>query len=645
MAPTSRDKSGPPMRVRAGAVVLALALTVINVHWVIQVDAVHHVNVITKLAITYNAVFSLMLLAAANLLLRRLAPRLALNPAEMVVTYTSMFLASSVAGLDMMQPLFATVTHPFWFATPENGWEQFWPLLPDALTMRDPRSLHDLYEGGTSFLDPRNLRPWVTPALIWSLLLALLFAVMTGLNALIRRRWMDGEKLSFPLIELPLEMSVNFGRLMSHRLLWIGFAAALTIDLLAGLSELYPLVPHLDVRSYQGVRVFDQLPWSAVGSLEFGTPPFLIGLGYFLPVPVLFSCWFFFVFTLLQRIACAILGLHTDRRMPYLAEQTFGAYAAIAALVFVNARRYWGQVLARAAGGRSELDDSDEPLRYRTALLMAVGGFAGLVLFSNVFGMRTGYALGFFAVYFVTSLTITRIRAELGPPAHDLPAASPGEILINLGGTGIATEPDRALSAMYLWFTRGYRTHPMAVQLEGFKMAERIGMSQATILSTTWLSYLVTIIATFWGMLWSMYRYGEATAMVRGESVPFGNQAYGLLDRWLTVRTSTDWRGIGFAIAGAVFTAGLNWGKLTYPWWPFFPVGYALQGGWMMRHIWFGLLVTWVIKTALLRYGGGNIYRRAAPLFMGLVLGEFTMAAVWSLIAIGTGIHVWSFWS
>ncbi|MGC9318541.1 MAG: DUF6785 family protein [Armatimonadota bacterium] len=635
----------PAAGVRARGFVVAAVLVIANVHWVVQADGVRHDGVITKLSLTYNALFTLMLLAAANAALRRISRRAALNAAEMIVIYTAVFLASSIAGLDMLQPLMSTITHPFWFATPENGWEEFFPLLPEALTVRDPTALRDIYEGGTTLLQPGHLRPWLTPALLWSGFVCVLFVVMTSLNVLLRRRWMDREKLSFPLVEIPLEMSTNFTGLFANRLLWIGFGIALVIDLLGGLSHYYPSVPHVDIRAYRGVRIFDTRPWSAIGSVELGTPPFVIGLGYFLPLPVLFSCWFFYLFARSQDVLTAVVGLEGDRRMPYLAEQTFGAYVAIAALVVINARRYWRQVLASALGESSEVDDSDEPMSYRAALVGAVGGFALLVAFGNVFGMTVWYAIGFFTVYFVTSLVVTRIRAELGPPAHDLPYASPGEIIIGLGGTTSVSKHDRALSAMFLWFTRGYRTHPMPVQLEGFKMAERIGADQRSILTSTWMAYLLGIVTTFWGMLYSYYRWGEATAMIRGESVPFGNQAYRKLQSWLTVPTAADYRGMAFIVGGVAFTALLNWGKLTYPWWPLYPVGFALQGGWMMRHIWFGLLVVWLAKTAMLRYGGGDIYRRAAPFFMGLALGEFTMASIWSLYGIAFQRSVWSFWS
>ena len=621
-----------------------MLLVIANVHWVVQADGVRHQGVITKLSLTYNAVFTLMLLAAANVLVRRISRRLALNPAEMIVIYTSVFMASSIAGLDMLQPLMATITHPFWFASPENNWAEFFPLLPEALTVRDPAALRDVYEGGSTLLDG-HLRPWLLPGVLWSAFVCLLFVVMTSINVLIRARWMDREKLSFPLVELPLEMSTNFTGLFSNRLLWIGFTTAAIIGLLGGLSHYYPSLPHIDVRSYRPVQVFDTRPWSAVGRLEFGTPPFLIGLGYFLPLPVLFSCWFFFIFARAQSVLTVMIGLEGDARMPYLAEQTFGTYLGIAGMVVFNGRQYWAELLRGAFTDRGEVDDSGEPISHRLAIISAIIGFALLVAFANVFGMTAWYAVAFFLIYFTTSLVVTRIRAELGPPVHDLPGASPGEILIGLGGTGWVTPKDRALSAMMLWFTRGYRTHPQPVQLEGFNMFERIGADRRAILSSTWMSYLLGIITTFWGMLFSFYRWGQGTAMIRGESVHFGNFAYRKLHRWLAVPQAPDYRGMAFVAAGAAFTVLLNWGKTTYPWWPLFPVGYALQGGWMMRHIWFGLLVVWAIKAVMLRYGGGNIYRRAAPLFMGLALGEFTMASIWSLYGIAFGRSVWSFWS
>lgn len=635
----------PATAVRSRVYALLTVLVVLNVLWVVQADGVRHDGVITKLSLTYNAIFTLMLLAGANMLVRRMWPRHALTPAELAAIYTALFLASSMAGLDMLQPLMATMTHPFWFASPENNWEIMFPILPEALTVRDPGVLREVYEGGTTVFRLDAVSAWLMPFALWSGFVALLFLVTTSMNVLVRRQWMDREKLSFPLVALPLEMSTNFRGLFVSRLLWIAFGIAFLIDLLAGLNHFYPQVPHIDIRAYRPIRVFDQRPWSAVGGLEFGTPPFVLGLGYFLPLPVLFSCWFFFIFARSQRVLTAVIGLEGDRRMPYLVEQTFGAYLAIAVLVVVNARRHWRNVISGVLGGRTEEQDAGGPVSYGVALAGVVIGFALLVAFSSVFGMGAWYAVAFFLIYFIISLVVTRIRAELGPPTHDLPFASPGEVLVSLGGSGSFTPRELGLSAMYIWFARGYRTHPMPVQLEGFKMAERIGADQRSVFTVTWLACALAIVTTFWGMLAAFYRYGQATAMIRGESVHFGNYAYRRLYGWLAVSTGADWRAVAFVAGGALFTALLNWGKITYPWWPLWPVGFALQGGWMMSHVWFPLLIVWIAKTVLLRYGGGTMYRRAAPFFMGLALGEFTMASLWSLYGIAFQRSVWSFWS
>ena len=68
-------------------------------------------------------------------------------------------------------------------------------------------------------------------------------------------------------------------------------------------------------------------------------------------------------------------------------------------------------------------------------------------------------------------------------------------------------------------------------------------------------------------------------------------------------------------------------------WWPLHPLGYALCGSWTMILLSFPCLLTWVVKGALLRYGGMRAFVRFRPLFLGMILGEFTMAIVWTGIS------------
>src|SRR5262249_2209505 len=66
-------------------------------------------------------------------------------------------------------------------------------------------------------------------------------------------------------------------------------------------------------------------------------------------------------------------------------------------------------------------------------------------------------------------------------------------------------------------------------------------------------------------------------------------------------------------------------------WFPLHPLGYALCGCWTMMVFWFPCLLAWIAKVVILRYGGMNLYTRLRPFFLGMVLGEFTMAVLWTL--------------
>jgi len=46
---------------------------------------------------------------------------------------------------------------------------------------------------------------------------------------------------------------------------------------------------------------------------------------------------------------------------------------------------------------------------------------------------------------------------------------------------------------------------------------------------------------------------------------------------------------------------------------------------------WFPCLVAWLCKGIILRYGGMKWYAGARPFFLGMVLGEFTMAVLWTV--------------
>jgi hypothetical protein len=99
-----------------------------------------------------------------------------------------------------------------------------------------------------------------------------------------------------------------------------------------------------------------------------------------------------------------------------------------------------------------------------------------------------------------------------------------------------------------------------------------------------------------------------------------------------------DWQAPIFFGVGAAVTAMLIALRAAFAGFPFHPLGYALCGSWTMILLWFPCIVVWVVKGALLRYGGNKAFHRFRPLFLGFILGEFSMVVVWTLAAALAGI-------
>jgi hypothetical protein len=70
---------------------------------------------------------------------------------------------------------------------------------------------------------------------------------------------------------------------------------------------------------------------------------------------------------------------------------------------------------------------------------------------------------------------------------------------------------------------------------------------------------------------------------------------------------------------------------------PLNPAAYVFAYSYTMKYFWFDFLLAWVVKGLILRYGGMKIYRRAMPLFLGLILGEFVTSSFWAIVGAFTG--------
>lgn len=635
--------------VRWRSIVLGLLLIPVNSYWIVQKQTWACLGPPDTLSLFYNVILILLVLIIINVLLKRFLPSLTLTQGDLLMVYAMLSMATAIGGIDLMQLLPPIMGHAFWHATPENEWQElFWQHIPRWLTVSDKAVLRDYYEVDSTLYTALHVKSWLFPALWWSGFLFVTVFVMLCINVILRKQWTENEKLTYPIIQLPLEMTKEGGgkKFFSNKTLWIGFAVAGGIDLVNGLHYIYPAIPIIPVSrtgiswsdTFEIGHFFTEKPFSAMGWTPLCFYPFAVGLAFLMPLDLSFSCWFFYFFRKAQLILGSLLGFQSLPGFPYLKPQASGAYVGLCVIALFQSRRYIMSVLKKALVGNTGMDDSNEPMRYRWAVLGIIGGMTFLVLFSFKAGMSVWVAFAYFAIYFIISIAMTRMRAELGPPAHELEYGGPNELLTNFIGRRRLGARNLTVFSIYLFFNRCYRSHPMPHQLEAFKLAEQTKMNSRRLSLAILLASAVGIPALFWAILSVGYRVDG----VPGSWASSG--AFGRLQGWVYNPKESDYPAMTFTLIGFFLTLLLSALRMRFIWWKLHPVGYPLSTSWTMNMLWFSVILSWGVKTIILKHGGIRVYRKAAPFFLGLILGEFVVGGLWNIIGQVFHITTYVFW-
>jgi len=287
---------------------ISLLLIPINIYLVVQLESVWTMQYPTTMSIFFNAVFSLFLLTTLNSLSQRFLKVKGLSQGELLTIYVLLSIAISGSAVDFTQVQICLLGHASWFATPENEWKAlFFRYLPSWLIENDEKVLMGYYRGDSSFYTAQHIKGWLEPMLWWATFLSVLSFMMLCINVLIRKQWIEREKLQYPLVQLPFELAKG-SSFLKNRLLWMGFGIAAGIDLQNGLSFLFPVVPKIGL-VYQLGGHFTEKPLSAIGRFPIQFNPYAIGLAYLVPLDLLFSCWVFYLFWKAENVIGSVVGV------------------------------------------------------------------------------------------------------------------------------------------------------------------------------------------------------------------------------------------------------------------------------------------------------------------------------------------------
>ena len=206
------------------SIILSAFIIPFNAYFLIN-NHVYLSGLATTISLFYNVIIILTIVIAVNFGVKLIIPEGGLSRGEILTIYVMLSIASAMAGHDMLQTVVPALTHAFWYATPENDWQQlFWRYLPNWLTMGISDEITPYYLGDSSLYTGRRLYHWLEPTLWWTLFFTALIVTLVCLSLFFQEQWIRYERLSYPIVHLPIELTDLGNSLFSSRLMWIGFS-------------------------------------------------------------------------------------------------------------------------------------------------------------------------------------------------------------------------------------------------------------------------------------------------------------------------------------------------------------------------------------------------------------------------------------
>lgn len=634
------------------AILLGTLLAILNTVWVTFVEVRFYILDGSSLPLFITPIFLLLILVGINALWKRLRPNAALRQEELLIAYLMAVVSNTFAGHDMLQNLFGQITAAFYYADQNNWTDKFVRLLPPGLFVSDKPALEGWYKGNVPPSEALVFLPhWVVPLALWGAFFLVLVYLFGCITVIFRKAWVENEKLAFPIIQLPLAMTEPSGSLFRQPLMWLGFAVAFTIGALNGIHELSPSVPNIDwIKLYDLGQMFTIQPWEAIRThgMQSSLYPFAIGLSYFIPLDLAFSCWFSYLLARVYFVigrASGLDGPSAAQGWPFLKEISSGAWIGVAAAILWANRKYIARTFDLAFDRNTRQAVADDPeeraeaARQRAAWI-GFGVSSALLLAWSYFLLHITpiVAISFFLILLALSLAITRVRAEFGTP-HEIVFVKPADTLVTLFGTKALGDLSLIGMQSMFWFNRGYRCHPIPNFLEAFKMSEgkeeKMGFNR--LIGVFVLAAIVSLFATYVSNYFVTYEAG-ARGKAEGYKWWVGDEAFNTLASWISQGQRPAAGNFWYFLGGLGIVGLLAYLRLAFVAWPLHPVGFALGISYAMNYFWFCVFVAWAIKLFIVRYLGMEAHKRAIPFFFGLILGDYTVGALWSLLALLLGV-------
>jgi hypothetical protein len=548
------------------------------------------------------------------------------------------------------------------------------PRSPSVVERAPPGMLADPYYGRgralDGFLNPTEdlaggdvpWGAWRRSLIFWVPLVLTLSVAVIALGAVLHRQWASHEHLPYPTIELARAVLPEQGGwlagVFSSRLFWIGFVTLVVYHLNNYAATWWPdsmiRIPNrFDVKG-----LMELLPLFKDGpNWGLFTPtfwPIIVALAFFLASDVSLSLG---VSPYLYCAGVALAGyrgitIDSDFINPSThSSLNAGGYLAVFLGLLYTGRHYYASALRRGLGLSAR--DKIEPHAVwgsRVFLGATVLFVVQLMLIGVEWQLAALYTLGAIVIFVV----ISRLVAEAGAlflHAYFFPCAM---IWVFLGAKSAGPEQMLALGIVSSLFLIDPREAMMPFAVCGMRLVDSVGLRIGRVATWGVIAFVVGLGVAIPVTLYLQYRHGAFAAGDGWTTSAVPSYVFNANSRMRTrlesqgqleaAKDISGWERFAkpsplnkqlgaFAIVFGLATLFMFL-RRRFAWWPLHPVLFLVLGTYQAYVMCTSFLLGWLIKTLVMKYGGGRLYNRLKPLMIGIIAGEMMGLGVSTVINI-----------
>jgi len=595
----------------------------------------------------------LLLTLVVNILIKFVHPRAAFRQAELMLIWCMLLVSSTVPASGLMRYWLPTMAAPAYYANSPDLPSQDIVLeaTPEALVVsKNPHSIaaKQFFEGGRKGEKTRiYLGRWARPIAVWLIFIGFYYLATFFVGGMLRKQWVEVERLMFPLARVPLELTEGSGRKrllpeMFHQAPFlVGFALTLAFALIrvspVFLGKEQGWLPEIPLQNILANTPLDAVAWVSVTLY-----PLAVGIAFLVPADVTLSVWLFFWVIHSEILVSTWIGkpLKGGFFGEFMRWQQAGAFFSFVPMFLWAARRHLATVIKKAFGRGRDIDDSAEPIPYALSfwgLLFALAGMVGWLCFWK---MKLLTAVALVAMLMCALLVHARIVSQ-GGIFFTIHHFSIPSLLHSMSG-GKAFGPTAAIVAHMedAFITQDTREILSPHAMNALRISSVFEKRRRLFLPVMLVSLALAIGVSAFSSLKMYNRVG-------GLNIP---------DAWGTIGVPMDiFRSTAAMINDPTGSAEPHWApfalgagvmmlltfmRTRFFWWPIHSLGFLTASTYSILMLWFSFLLGWGIKVLVIKMGGGAALRKARQFFMGVIIGEAIAIGVTTLLGLTTGFKV-----